>query len=47
MGSIMFAIGIGCLGLWLGSLIERIVSFTKVRREMSNVIDKVDGTPGN
>lgn len=47
MGSIMFAIGIGCLGLWVGSLIERLVSFSKVRSELRNVIDRMDGKAGN
>ena len=43
MSSIMFAIGIGCLGLWLGSLIERVISFAKLRSELRGLIDRVDG----
>jgi len=39
-------IGVGCFGIWVGSLIERIVSFTQVRRQMSNVIDRMDGQLG-
>ena len=47
MEVIILVIGVGCIGVWVGSLIERIVSFAKVRREMSNVIDRMDGTPGS
>lgn len=47
MDVIFLVVGVGCFGIWLGSLIERIVSFTKVRREMSNVIDRMDGKTGN
>ena len=43
MTNIMFAIGIGCLGLWLGSLIERVISFAKLRSELRGLIDRIDG----
>ncbi|QDU71036.1 hypothetical protein [Mucisphaera calidilacus] len=43
MEQIIFSIGLGCIGLWLGSLIERIISFTALRREMTGLLDQIDG----
>ena len=47
MEVIFLVIGVGCIGVWVGSLIERIINFAKVRREMSSVIDRMDGSPGS
>ncbi len=47
MEVIMLVIGVGCIGVLVGSLMERIINFAKVRREMSNVVDRMDGQKGN
>jgi len=43
MTSVILAFGTFFFGVFLGSVIERIISFPKLRREMSDVIDRVDG----
>jgi hypothetical protein len=45
MDVIFLVIGVGCFGIWVGSLIERIINFAKVRSEMSKVIDRM--APGS
>ena len=40
-------VGLIAIGTLLGSWIERIVSFTKLRSELSGKIDHIDGRPRN
>jgi len=47
MEVVFLVVGVGCMGVYIGSLIERIVNFAKVRREMGNVIDRMDGAKGD
>jgi hypothetical protein len=32
-----------CIGCLIGSIVERVISFAKLRSEISDVIDKIDG----
>lgn len=41
--SILELVGLIAIGTLLGTWIERIVSFARVRRELSNVVDRMDG----
>ena len=42
MDVVFLVVGVGTFGIWIGSLIERIINFAKVRKEMTNVIDRLD-----
>lgn len=40
---VVAGLGLVGMGMTIGSWIERVIDFGKVRREMKNVIDKMDG----